>query len=192
MIEIDVDEQIVRVVRRHWFVLLRDAIVLLFLITIPVIVLFALHMLPVELVLRFSGSETVAGTFFLFFWLSVVWMIGWSRWTDYYLDVLIVTTKRVFDINQHGLFSRESSSFRIDRIQNVAVDQKGIISTLLDFGTLRVETAGEREVFVAPYISDPYEIKKFLNKMQDEALDRSQEVHFSQKAGYPGGAGGGL
>ena len=98
-------------------------------------------------------------------------------WTDYYLDVLIVTNNRIFDITQEGLFKRTSSSFRIDKIQNVTVDQKGIIETLFDFGTIKLETAGEREDFVASYITNPYEIKKFVNEMQDKDDERSQLVH---------------
>ncbi len=103
-------------------------------------------------------------------------------WTDYYLDVLIITDRRIFDIDQQGLFRRESSSFRIDKIQNITVDQKGIIQTLLDFGTIRLETAGEREDFIASYITNPYEIKKFINEMQDKEDERSKLVHFDRPA----------
>ena len=106
-------------------------------------------------------------------------------WTTYYLDVLIVTDKRIFDINQQGFFHRESGSFRIDRIQNITVDQKGIIQTLLDFGTIHIETAGESEEFVAPYIAGPYTIKKFINELQDQAIEKSQLVHFENDAPKP-------
>lgn len=178
MIEIDESERIVRVVRKHWFVLLNDAFILIFLVAIPVIILFFLHLIPFESFVHFSGNQTYAGAFFFFMWLLVVWMMGWNMWTDYYLDVLIVTDKRIFDIDQQGLFKRESSSFRIDKIQNITVDQKGIIQTLLNFGTLRLETAGDREDFIASYISNPYEVKKFINEMQDEEVERSKLVHF--------------
>lgn len=180
MIEIDDSERIVRVVRKHWFVLLGDVFILIFCIFIPVVTLFALHFIPFESFVGFLGNETYAGAFFFFGWLLVVWMMGWNMWTDYYLDVLIVTDKRIFDINQEGLFKRESSSFRIDKIQNVTVDQKGIIQTLLDFGTIKLETAGDREDFIASYIAKPYEIKKFINEMQDKEDERSKLVHFDR------------
>jgi uncharacterized membrane protein YdbT with pleckstrin-like domain len=98
-------------------------------------------------------------------------------WTTYYLDTIIITDKRVFDIDQHGLFSRESGSFRIDRIQNITVHQKGIIQTLLNFGSVQFETAGGNgEDFVAEYIGSPYEVKRLINQMQDGTLDKAQEV----------------
>ena len=180
MIEIDASERIVRVVRKHWFVLLGDMFILIFLVAIPVVVLFILHLILFESFIHFSGKETYAGAFFFFAWLLIVWIMGWNMWTDYYLDVLIITDRRIFDIDQQGLFRRESSSFRIDKIQNVTVDQKGIIQTLLDFGTIRLETAGEREDFIASYITNPYEIKKFVNEMQDKEDERSKLVHFDR------------
>lgn len=177
MLEIDNEEHIIRIVRKHWFVLLSGLFVLLFCVTLPVILLVLLHVLPIEVLFTFSGSTFYAGGFLLFAWLLIVWMMGWNMWTDYYLDVLVMTDRRIFDIEQKGLFSRLSSSFRIDRIQNVSVDQKGIIQTLLDFGTLRLETAGEKEDFVARYIAKPHEIKKFINELQDKEAERSHLVH---------------
>lgn len=180
MIEIDKNERIVRTVRKHWLVLVGDVFILIFAIAMPVILLVAGHYLPIENILTFIGPAWQVGGFFLFLWLTAVWMFGFLLWTDYYLDVLIVTDKRVFDIQQHGLFRRESSAFRIDRIQNITVEVKGVLQTFLDFGTIRIETAGEREDFIANYISHPYEIKKFLNECQDIAADESQAVHFAR------------
>ena len=179
MIELNESEKVIRTVRKHWFVLISSVIVLLLFVAIPVVLLFFFHLIPIESFLTFSGNTFYAGSFFLFSWLLVVWMIGWNMWTDYYLDVLIITDKRIFDINQNGLFRRESSSFRIDKIQNITVDQKGIIETLLDFGSIQLETAGEREDFIVHYISFPYEIKKFINEMQDNELEKSQLVHLN-------------
>lgn len=177
MIEIGDDEKIIRIVRKHWFVLLGDALFVLIALSLPVFALIFLGAAPFDMFVTFTGSAAALAGFLLCAWLTIVWMVAWHMWTDYYLDVLIVSNKRIFDIEQKGLFSRLSSSFRIDRIQNVTVDQKGIIQTLLDFGTLRIETAGEREDFIAHYIAHPYEIKKFLNALQDDAAERAQVVH---------------
>ena len=177
MIEIEKDEKIIRIVRRHWIVLLGDLFILIFAVLVPVVLLFFLHLLPIEKIFAFGGSTFAAGGFFLFAWLSIVWIMGWNIWTNYYLNILMITDKRIFDINQDGLFHRKSASFRIDRIQNVTVDQEGVIQTLFDFGGIRIETAGGIEDFVASYIAKPYEIKKLINEMQDVTLDKSQEVH---------------
>ncbi len=185
MIEIDVNEKILRVVRRHWFVLLGDFFVLLFTLAIPLVALGILSASDTSRFIAFAGNKTSAGAFFFFGWMLIVWVIVWPLWTDYYLDVLIVTDRRIFEIDQIGLFRRESSAFRIDRIQNVTVDVKGIIQTFLDFGTLRIETAGENEEFKASFIAHPYEVKKFINDCQDKAVERSQLVHIEPDADEP-------
>ncbi len=181
MIELDSSERIVRVVRKHWFVLVGNILVLVFCLLVPMIALIGFHLIPFENFMTLTGSIVYAGAFFVFAWMFVVWMLGWNMWTDYYLDVLIITELRIFDIEQLGLFKRTSSSFRIDNIQNVTVDQKGIIQTLLGFGTLQLETAGEREDFIAHYIADPYAIKKFINELQDAEAEKSKLVHFVDK-----------
>lgn len=177
MLEIEQNERILKVIHKHWFVLLGDLIFLFVALAAPVVFLVALSSIPIENAFSFSGTKFFAGGFFFFAWLAIVWMIAWKMWTTYYLDTIIITDKRVFDIDQHGLFSRESGSFRIDRIQNITVHQKGIIQTLLNFGSVQFETAGGNgEDFVAEYIGSPYEVKRLINQMQDGTLDKAQEV----------------
>ncbi len=182
MIEISDSEKIIRIVRKHWFVLLSDLVVLLFFVAIPTIILFVYYILPIPSFVQFAGHPGFGAAFFFFAWLFIVWMIGWNMWTDYYLDVLIITNTRIFDIEQKGLFRRTSSSFRIDKIQNATVDQKGIIQTMLNFGTIQLETAGEREDFIAHFIANPYSIKKFINQLQDHEEGSSTLVHFTPTA----------
>ncbi len=177
MIEIDENEQVVKVVWRHWFVLLGNIFVLFFAVFIPVVFLVILNLVPISNFVSLLGNANAAGGFFITAWFIIVWMIGWNIWTNYFLNVLLITDIRIFDITQDGYFKRKSASFRIDHIQNVTVDQIGIIQTLLDFGSVRFETAGENINFVASYIARPYEIKKLIDEMQDGKLDRTREVH---------------
>ena len=177
MIEIDEHEQVVKVVWDHWFVLLGRIFMLIFAVAIPVIGVFLLNIIPLEKFIVLEGSNAAASTFFLIVWLIIVWIMGWNIWTNYFLNVLLITDIRIFDINQKGFFRRKSSSFRIDHIQNVTVEQMGIIQTLLDFGTVHFETAGEDLSLDAAYIARPYDIKKLIDDMQDGELSRSKEVH---------------
>lgn len=177
MMEIDEHEQVVKVVWRHWFVLLGSIFTLIFAVAIPVILVFVLNIVPFGSFVTVLGSGSAAAMFFLIAWLIIVWIFGWNIWTNYFLNVLLITDIRIFDIKQKGYFRRKSSSFRIDHIQNVTVEQLGVIQTLLDFGTVHFETAGEDLTLDAQYIARPYEIKKLIDDMQDGEMSRSQEVH---------------
>jgi len=176
MIEIDENEVVIKVIRRHWIVLFFNALTIFFLTAIPVSMIFGLHFIPLNRVINFSGNSFYAGAFLFFAWILFVWLIAWTMWTIYYLDTLIITNKRLFNIDQYGLFRRESFSFRADRIQNVSVRVNGVIQTLLDYGTIRIETAGEREDFIATYIPHPYEIKRLIGELQDSSMDKTQTV----------------
>jgi hypothetical protein len=128
MVEIDEHEQIVRIVWRHWFVLLGRILALVFAVFVPVICLFAFNLIPVDDLVTLEGSKSAAAGFFLTAWFIVIWILGWNIWTNYFLNVLLITDIRIFDIEQKGFFRRKSSSFRIDHIQNVSVTQSACTS----------------------------------------------------------------
>ena len=177
MIEMDENEHIVEVVWDHWFVLVGKLLTLLIALLFPVFALLVFNLIPIDKMLAVAGSGFALKGFFVTFWLIVVWMIGWNIWTNYFLNVLILTDIRIFDITQMGFFRRQSASFRIDHIQNVTVEQIGIPATLLNFGTIRFETAGENINFVAKYIPAPYDMKKLIDEMQDGELGKAKQVH---------------
>ena len=85
-------------------------------------------------------------------------------WTNYYLDVLIVTNKRIIDIEQFGLFSRDQASLPIKNVQDIKVKVVGLIPELLKFGNLDIQTAGEAKEFEIRDLRDPEKVKNIINK----------------------------
>lgn len=88
-------------------------------------------------------------------------------WMDYYLDMWIITNERIIDIEQHGLFNREISEIPLHRVQDVTIQVRGIIETLLGFGTIRIQTAGERE-FDIRFVPHLYKAKDIILKYVNE------------------------
>ncbi len=183
MVEVEQGEEIKMIVRRHWFVLVGDLFILVFMVALPGLVLFGNEFVHIDRLVGFDGAPFYSALFFLFVWLTIIWMIGWYMWMSYYLDVLIITDRRIFDIEQDGFFKRRSGSFRIDRIQDISVDVRGVIQTMLDFGTITIETAGERENFEAAYIAKPYDVKKFISTLQDTVAGIPRPVVMHDAAG---------
>lgn len=180
MIEIDPQEEVIRVVRKHWFVLLSSGFYYLFMLLVPLVVITFILGLPMMSTLSFSGSAVLLSTFALFLWMYLIWNAMFLTLTDYLLDVLVITDRRIFEINQHGLFRRESSTFRIDRIQDVTVNVKGIIATFLDFGDIEIHTAGEGQDFVGTMMKDPYGVKKQINEAIDHWTRESRNVTIAE------------
>jgi len=80
-------------------------------------------------------------------------------WFDYYLDIWIITTNRIVNVEQKGLFSRQVSELKFHHIQDVSTDVKGFFPTLLNFGDVTVQTAAEQSHFIFRSVGNPYKIK---------------------------------
>lgn len=137
---------------------------LLFIIIPPIILtLFPLvgNSLPSEMV-----KPTI--NLFLSLYIMALVLFLFLVWMDQYLDMWIITTERVIDIEQSGLFSREISEIPIKHVQDVTIEVHGLIETFLKFGTIRIQTAGERE-FRINFVPKLYEAKDTILKYAQEA-----------------------
>ena len=67
----------------------------------------------------------------------------------------IVTSDSLTQVNQHSLFGKQSSQLSLHNLEDVTVQQNGLIQSSFNYGTLRAETAGERSKFVFRFCPDP-------------------------------------
>ena len=99
---------------------------------------------------------------------------------DYYLDVWIITSHRIIDINQNGLFSRVVAQYRLERIQNVTADVSGFLPTVFNFGDVKVETAGAEVNLEMVQVSHPRDIVQNINTW---SITRRGEMNGSENHG---------
>ena len=106
--------------------------------------------------------------FFYSAWLLCSWMMFAYMLTDHYLDVWVVTDRRIISINQKGLFQREIGSFRLEKLQDINISINGIIATFLNFGMVEAQTAsGSEEEFQSFHLPQPQELKAIILKAAD-------------------------
>lgn len=143
--------------RKHWFLLFGDSVGILFLYLAPFIV-WKLAVEQLGIILPHLSTS------FIFFisstWTLLMWAKLFTIWTDYYLDIWIVTSNRIVNIDQKGLFNREVSTLQIERIQDVTFEIRGIVATVLGFGDVHVQTAGEMEEFLIQGVANPERVKR--------------------------------
>lgn len=176
MITLDNDEKIILEVRRHWFVLLAQSLPLVFLVFFPLAIKIALEVTGLsDIVILSKNTETLI-TIATAVWIWFIWVAFFIVWTDYYLDILMLTNKRIIDIEQKGLFSREISTFRLDRIQDVTVKVNGVIPTFFDFGDIHIQTAGEVPEINVKSVPNPHKVREIVSRAQDEAIEKSRVV----------------
>ncbi len=182
MLEFRENEKTMLVVNKHWFVIAGPVAILVILVA-----LLPLAAIVVPLAEKALGVSLGTGPLLLFagtIYCMTLVLFMFLAWVDYYLDLVIVTNVRIITINQRGLFSREIAEIPIERVQDVTIDIHGIIPTFLKFGTVRIQTAGERE-FTIPLLPYPYDVKEaILKECQEARADllhgRSQQVGSNQ------------
>ena len=158
MLQLQTNEKIITSVRKHWFVMLKTIVMFVVLILIPPLILTFLPFLTADL-----NPEVIEPliNFFLSLYLITLFLLLFLFWMDYYLDMWIITDQRIITVEQKGLFRREISEIPLHRVQDITIEISGIIETFLKFGTIRIQTAGERE-FTIDDIPRLYEIKDII------------------------------
>lgn len=160
MIKLGENEKVIVAVHRHWIVVARKmTLVILLLIPLIGILISVPRVSP-----KFAGLILYAVVIYFLF----VIFLAFRLWIDYYLDMWILTDKRLIDVEQTGLFQREVSEIPLFRIQDVTVSIPGFAATFLKFGTITVQTAGEKNFYIRE-ISKVYEIKDLIMKQIQNA-----------------------
>ncbi|MBI4121503.1 MAG: PH domain-containing protein [Candidatus Ryanbacteria bacterium] len=130
MVSLKQNEKILMTLHKHWLVLAGRVVAILLLATLPLPTLFFF--------------ENMALVFFcLSLWWLVLLLIFFIEWLNYWLDAWVITDTRIIDIEQRGLFHRETSEFAVSRVQDVTTSVEGVLATFLKFGDITVQTAGE-------------------------------------------------
>ena len=163
MINLEEGEKIILEARRHWFIMGTTGSFLFLLAIAPII-------LGIVLAYVFPETSIVAGnpkfiallSFFGVSWLLAIWIIFFMSWTDYYLDVLVITNKRLIDIEQKGFFRRNIATVPLGNIEDVKIEIAGPIRTFLKFGDIDVQTAGLSKELQIKNINLPAVVKQTI------------------------------
>jgi len=168
--ELEPGESVVRVVRQHLFVLALRLLPFLLLALIPGVfslLIDFIHGAAMNISPGVSSSAILPsfghlGRILTGIWLLFVWMGAFSTFMKFQLTCWVVTNTRIVDIRQHGFFSREVSSFLLIRVQDITTEIHGVLPTLVGFGHLHVETAGNDESFSMTGVAHPQQLRDLI------------------------------
>jgi len=94
--------------------------------------------------------------------ISAAFLLGF---VNLYFDIVILTNKRIVDINQNGLFNRTIDELDILHVEDVSAKVTGFFGTMLDFGCVEIQTAGTARNFIFTNIPHP---REFTQKLTSE------------------------
>lgn len=171
MVVFEDDEYVIHTARKHWIVFVLRFICLLIAVLVPLAVVPFLSLMTQ---ISFDKVVSVFSFFYVAYFLGM-WIWGFMMWTDYFLDITVITNKRIIDMEQRGLFSRETSTMRYEAIQDVTTDVKGILHTLMNYGNLYIQTAATTKEFILDDIANPNLAKEIIVRELSRVLEKSIE-----------------
>jgi uncharacterized membrane protein YdbT with pleckstrin-like domain len=163
------DETIYTVIHRHWFNILSHFIAIIFLTFL--ILIFYFFAEPTAGLLKTSFEPSVV-SFITTTALLFLWLYAFFIWIDYYFDVWVITNERVLNVEQKGLFTRIISEVHLGRVQDVTTKVEGFLPTLLHYGDIFVQTAGEEKHFHFRNVGDPDKHKDDIVKLVKKIRER--------------------
>lgn len=167
------DEKVIKIVRRDLFILLKKIAFSFLLAVLPLAVFVAMAGIYPDLLAGQISRPAImlsASAYFLF-----VWLFFFFSFIDYYLDAWIITSERIIDIEQNGFFSRVISEVRINKVQDVTSEIKGALPTVLNYGRIYIQTAGEKERFVFREVPDPDGLRDTIIKLAEICKIKNKE-----------------
>jgi hypothetical protein len=172
-LDLETDEEILKVVRKHWFIIVSELIGIVMFALVPIVMLFISLELP-----KFLGGVDLHPerysailTFAVSTWLLLSILSAFVVWTHYYLDLWIITDRRIIAVEQVHFFNRNVAIFRLERLQDIEFSVKGLIQTFFNFGTLSAQTAGHNEAnFKSSGMPNPDDLQAIIQKAMDARL----------------------
>lgn len=158
MITINEGENLIAIYRRHKLVLFFELFPLAFFaIVIAAIVSLFFYFLSANL-FPFAPIILLVAVIFL----HQLWLISFFYLADFYLDIWILTDKRLVSVEQKGMFSRTVIEFDLGNIQDISIDVHGVLPTLLHYGNIRIHTASENQEFSFKDVGNPNAVKNAI------------------------------
>ncbi|MFA4827359.1 MAG: PH domain-containing protein [Candidatus Shapirobacteria bacterium] len=164
------DEEILLVLRRHWFTNLHWIFLTIVMLVGPMFLKY------VPLLSSFSAKYQFV---FILFWYLLTFAITFEHFLSWYFNVFIITEERVIDIDFYNLLDKKYSEAELAMIQDVTSKQGGVSQTVFDYGDVLIQTAAEIPVIKIDQIPNPNLIVQILQQMRGE--ERQEELEGRQK-----------
>jgi uncharacterized membrane protein YdbT with pleckstrin-like domain len=155
------DEHLVLVLRRHAKVLFWPAVLVI--ATVPAAT-FLSALVPTGDAQRYARAAIVL--------VAALVLLRWAVWPflRWWTTTYAITDRRL--VIRSGVFSRSGHDMPLSRLNDVSFSH-GVIGRMLGFGTLVVESAGERGQLVLDEVPRVEQVQRTLYRLSDDVRDRA-------------------
>lgn len=147
------------VVKRHWIILVMLGVYFCMWV-IATIIVYALPLL----------SWVWAHFIVVIFWM--IWaQFLFVKWLDHELDMYVITNNRIIGVEQVSFLNRKVSECNLWQVQEVWSHTKWLLANLLNYGTVKIQTAWNATNFAMWYSPMPLENSRSILNIVDAYRD---------------------
>jgi uncharacterized membrane protein YdbT with pleckstrin-like domain len=170
VIQLKEDEEVRALCRKHALTLAPGLCGALLLIVLPFFFLFPLFHVGVFGVIVFGVTVLIG--------LGVAYRC-FALWDG---DLLIVTNRRIVDVDQRGIFSRVVSEIQMDLIQDVSWAKNGIVDHLFGLGSVRMQTREASMCLTAERIPHPQSLHDLITNLRHATKPKRVDIPHERAA----------
>lgn len=89
---------------------------------------------------------------------------------------LTVTDKNVIQVIQKSLYERKVSHLSLANIEDVTSEQRGVLANFFNFGTLKIETAGEQANFIFALCPHPNRVARIILDAKEDFIQTTGQA----------------
>lgn len=150
------EEQVVLLLRKHPITQLKQTV-------LTVLAAFFPFMIGFTPLLDSLPSRFQLG-FFIGWYLLLIGFI-FESFLVWFFNVYIITDERIIDVDFLSLVYKNISSAKIDNIEDITTTTGGVMASIVDYGTIKIQTAAERTEFEFEDVPHPAKVTSLLNEM---------------------------
>jgi hypothetical protein len=103
----------------------------------------------------------------IIFWYAFCLSFILHNFYFWYFNLGLVTSVRIIDIDCYNLLNTESTSTLIEKIEELQKKTLGIFGTWFDYGTVFIQTAGEKPNVEFTNIPKPAQVVRIINELME-------------------------
>lgn len=168
----DNEEKLLADVRKHWLgrtsIIVTGGFVVVLLLTMAVAIPGLVKGNTLGLPSQMRGLIT---TIFI---LAAI-LVGVGTYISYWVynhSRMLITDQNVIELRQMSLFSHKISHLNMINVEDVTVIKRGILQTVLNYGLIQIETAGEKDNFAFPNTPNPDAYRRMVINCHERAIER--------------------
>ncbi|RJO60757.1 hypothetical protein C4544_04430 [candidate division WS5 bacterium] len=151
-------EKHIKTFRRNLLVLYRKFLKFLIFLTLSIFVMTYISQL--EILSPVANYINIGALLGMVFSLSY----GFYVWMTWHYDVYILTSERVIEAHQKGLFNREVKEIDLEKVQDVTYSVSGFLATLAEIGSVKIKSASGMEIEMKD-VSKPSIVREVIMRL---------------------------